>query len=185
MSTVTAKFTLEHYEHMVETGVFDGPFRMRVELINGEITEMSPIGYQQANAINLLHAWSITSADASKVIVASQNPIRMPLSGSEPEPDVVWVNKKNYQNHPEPADVLLLIEVADSSLDYDRGEKSALYAEAGIKDYWIVNLIDSQIEGYRDPAGKAYQTKAIFGRNDAGPNPLASPGVTLAPSHLF
>jgi Uma2 family endonuclease len=111
--------------------------------------------------------------------------VRIPVSDSEPEPDLFWAVQGDYfKRHPEPHEVLLLIEVAESSLPIDRGVKLGVYAEAGIADYWIVNLIDQQIEVYRKPVGREYQDKAIF-RGDASVSPLALPEATLQPSRLF
>jgi Uma2 family endonuclease len=118
--------------------------------------------------------------------VRVQNPIRIPHNDSEPEPDVVWTIDKDYSRlHPQPpGDVLLVIEVAESSLEFDRDEKVPVYAEAGISDYWIVNLIAEQVDVYRNPNGRDYQEKSTY-RGDAAIHPLALPAATLQPSRLF
>ena len=162
MSTI-AHFTLAHYEHMVEVGSFSGPFRKRVELLRGEIVEMSPIGTEHAETIDRLMEWSISVTTKQPVRIRIQNPIRIPANDSEPEPDVAWVTRKNYSDrHPEPQETLMIVEVADTSLAVDRGEKLSVYAEAEIADYWIVNLLDRQIEVYRNPSGKTYQSSTIY-----------------------
>jgi Uma2 family endonuclease len=125
--------------------------KKRVELIRGEIVQMTPINIAHANCATRITEWSFQSADLNRVMICGQNPIRIPANNSEPEPDVVWVNRQQYSRHPEPADILLLIEVADSSLEFDRTEKLAIYAEAGIAEYWIVNLSDEQIDGLSSP----------------------------------
>ena len=183
MSTV-AHFSLDHYEHMVEVGAFAGQFEKRVELIRGEIVQRTPINVAHANCVTILTEWSYQSADLNRMMIRVQNPIRIPANNSEPEPDVVWVNRKPYSRHPEPADTLLLIEVADSSLDFDRNEKLEVYAESGIVEYWIVNLIDEQIEVYRNPKGHAYQEQTVH-RGDAEIHPLVHPAATLRDSRLF
>ena len=183
MSTV-AHFSLKHYEHMVACGAFEGPFQKRVELIQGEIVEMSPINIAHANCVTLLAEWGHDIVPRDRIMVRSQNPIRIAMSDSDPDPDVVWVERKEYSEHPEPADVLLLGEVADTSLDFDRTIKREIYAEAGIADYWIVNLLDKVIEVHREPAGKTYRRKTIH-RADEPIRPLALPEATLIPSRLF
>jgi Uma2 family endonuclease len=117
--------------------------------------------------------------------VRVQNPVRIPHNESEPERDIAWVDQKDYSNrHPEPSEIRLIVEVADSSLDDDREYKLAVYAEAAIADYWIVNLVDAQIEVYRNPAGGNFQDKAIYS-GDAPISPLAQPKASIRPSELF
>jgi len=183
MSTV-AHFSLKHYEHMVEVGAFSGPFEKRLELLRGEIVEMTPIGIQHANIVTLLTDWSYDVTPHDKITIRAQNPIRISTSDSEPQPDIVWAKRAKYTQHPEPKDVLLLIEVADSSLEADRGDKLSVYAEASIADYWIVNLLEEQIEVHRDPSGRGYKSKSIHRGNDAI-SPLALPEACLTPSNLF
>ncbi|MCA9240290.1 MAG: Uma2 family endonuclease [Planctomycetales bacterium] len=185
MSTVPPTFTLEQYEHMVSCGAFDGAHRRRVELLHGEILEITPVGFAHANTVCRLVDWSYASVDLTQVAIRSQTPIRILVNQSEPEPDVVWVRNQPYTHHPNPSEVLLLIEVADTSLAFDRGEKLSAYAQAGIADYWIVNLKDSQVEVYRDPRGADYRSKSIYRPSKPGPNPLAAPAVTLSPNWLF
>jgi Uma2 family endonuclease len=184
MSTI-ARFSLEEYERMATLGAFDAVFPRRLELIRGEIIEMSPVGTMHADVIDRLMQWSITAVSQKPIRVRIQNPIRVPLDESEPQPDIVWAVEKNYsKRHPEPHELLLLIEVADSSLATDRADKLILYAEAGIADYWIVNLIDKQIEVYRQPSGKSYESTTVHRGNDAV-HPLARPEAALLPSRLF
>jgi Uma2 family endonuclease len=183
MSTV-AHFSLDHYEHMVDIGAFAGQFEKRVELIRGEIIQMTPINIAHANCVTLVTEWTFQVVPLDGIMIRTQNPIRLPINGSEPEPDVVWVNRKTYSQHPESSDILLIVEVADTSLDFDRGEKLQVYAEAGIIEYWIVNLMDEQIEVYRKPSGRIYQENSIC-RGDAAVHPLVLPAATLRPSRLF
>jgi Uma2 family endonuclease len=184
MSTI-ARFSLEHYEHMVESGAFAGPWQKRLELLRGEICMMSPIGVQHAQALISLTDWSYQHVDLSMIMIGVQTALRIPVNNSEPEPDLAWMVRKEYsQHHPEPADVLLVVEVADSSLQADRTDKLAIYAEAGIADYWIVNLIDRQIEVYRQPHGRSYQEKTVHGKSQAV-FPLALPAAEITPARLF
>ncbi|HMO87133.1 MAG TPA: Uma2 family endonuclease [Lacipirellulaceae bacterium] len=184
MSTV-AHFSLAHYEHMVEVGAFAGDFEKRVELLRGEICHMSPIGFLHSHVVTLLTDWSYEVVPRAQMAIRVQSPIRIPRSDSEPEPDLVWVKRRPAaSNHPEPSDVLLLIEVADSSLEVDRGAKQSIYAEAGIADYWIVNLLQQHVEVYRQPVGQAYQQQLVLTGQDAV-RPLALPTASVEPIQLF
>jgi Uma2 family endonuclease len=119
------------------------------------------------------------------VIVRIQSPTRIPKLESALEPDVLWLVNENYStSHPEPEDVLLLIEVAESSLTYDTGEKARLYAEAGIADYWVVDLAEDGVEVFRDPQPSGYRSRRTH-RGDEEIRPLAFPDAALKPSALF
>ena len=180
-----ATFTVEHWEHMVQVGAFDPPFDVPVELIQGELVMMSPIGEPHSQAIIALNEWSYEVVDRKRFMIRVQMPIRIPATQSEPEPDLVWVRRPpSREKPPEPDRVALLIEVAESSLAYDRTVKLPNYAIAGIHDFWIVNLIDEQIEVYRKPIGGTYQEQSVY-RGDTGVHPLTLPTATLQPSLLF
>ena len=126
MSTL-AHFTLAQYELMVEAGAFDGKYHQRVEFIRGEIREMTPFGPKHAWAVDWLNAWSFENTSRQEVIIRIQSSARIPNLERAPEPDVLWLAKRDYSSrHPEPADILLLIEVAYSSVAYDIGEKARL-----------------------------------------------------------
>jgi Uma2 family endonuclease len=154
-------------------------------LIRKEIVMMSPIGPAHHHCLILLTDWSYDVVPRDKIAISVQGPIRIPASDSEPEPDLVWAARRDYsKRHPEPHEVLLLVEVADTSLEVDRGLKLSVYAEAGIPDYWIVNLIDQQIEVYRKPVGHTYDDQSIY-RGDAVIHPLALSAASLQPSQLF
>lgn len=102
-----------------------------------------------------------------------------------PEPDIAWVRPRRYsRGRPQTADVFLIIEVADSSLSYDRGDKAAIYAQAGIADYWIVNLRDRVVEVHRDPEPGGYRTIAVYRDHDEV-RPFAFSKVVLRPSTLW
>ena len=124
-------------------------------------------------------------ARGKRIRVRIQNAIRLPHAESSPEPDVSWVVKRNYwQGKPGPKDILLIIEVADSSLEEDTGEKAVLYAGAGIPDYWVVNLRNRTIEVRHDPRPDGYQSVAVFSGNDEL-QPLACPEAVLVPATLW
>ena len=184
MSSV-AHFSLAQYELMAEAGVFDGNLRQRVELIRGEIREMTPIGIGHAAVVDRLSRWSIENLPAERAWVRIQGTLTVPALESAPEPDVLWLVPKDYsQGHPGPEDVLLLIEVAESSLAEDTGEKAQLYAEAAIADYWVVNLLEDCVEIFRNPGPSGYQTHETR-RGDEESRPLVFPDLVLKPSALF
>lgn len=134
MSTV-ARLSVEEYDRIIATGVFDHPVRRRVELVRGEIRDMNPIGPLHEDAVDLLAEWSFDSVPRMKVRVRVQNSIGLPELDTVPEPDLAWVRRRAYsRGRPTPRDVLLVIEVADTSLAYDTGEKADLYAAASIGD---------------------------------------------------
>jgi Uma2 family endonuclease len=183
MSTV-AHISVEQYEIMIEHGVFDGKHRQRVELIRGEIRQMNPIGIEHENAVDFFTEWSILALPRKAVRVRIQETVLLPNSDSAPQPDIVWARRKRYTRHPLPEDIFLVIEVADSSLAGDRGEKANLYAEANIADYWIVNLNDECIEVLRNPLEGEYRDKRVC-RGDDEIAPLSFPDVKFKPSLLL
>ncbi len=184
MSTL-AKFSVVQYDRMIASGAFAGKNHRRIELIHGELREMNPIGEPHATAVDQLAEWSFDQAPRDTVRVRVQNPVAFIELDSEPEPDLVWAVRRHYgQNHPEGKDVLLLIEVAESSLEYDRKEKAELYAAAGVQDYWIVNLVERVIEVRRAERDGAYQEVKSYGAGKSV-RPLAAPQVELSVDWLF
>ena len=163
------RFTVADYLRMVEAELFvEGD---RVELIEGEFVEMSPIYITHISTLNRL-VWLLSNALGKQVILSVQNPVQL-SEDNLPQPDVAvfQFQEKFYSEQPaEPEDILLIIEVADTSLRYDRRVKSALYGSAGIADYWIVNLPGRQIEVYREPRPDGYRTVTTY-----------APGETLSP----
>ncbi|MCT7983771.1 Uma2 family endonuclease [Laspinema sp. A4] len=158
MTLTTAKrFTIEEYHRLIELGFFaEGD---RTELIQGEAIQMVPKGKPHAVCCMNLNEQLILRVSGQGKI-RCQDPITLP-NHSEPEPDFTLVQNRedNYlSHHPMPDDILLVIEIADSSLDYDRQVKLPLYAEAGISDYWIVNLLEKQLEIYTTPYQKSTGT---------------------------
>lgn len=144
------RFTVEEYHRMIEAGILSE--NDRVELLDGWILEMSPIGPPRRTCVSVLQAVLQTIVPAGWSVLA-QGPIT--LATGEPEPDLTVVHgglRDYLDRHPGPSDIALVVEVADTSLEYDRREKRAQYALAGIPEYWIVNLIDRQLEIYRDLA---------------------------------
>jgi len=177
--------TIAQYDRMIAGGVFDARQRQRLELIRGEIRQMNPIGPMHEEVVDRLTEWSMENVSRNEVRVRVQNSIGLPALESAPEPDLAWVARRNYsRGRPKAKDVLLVIEVAESSLDYDCGEKAALYAEAGIRDYWVVNLVERVVEVRRDPAEGGYRTITRHSGDDEI-RPLAMPEVVFRPSMLW
>jgi len=184
MSTL-AHISLTQYEVMVEAGAFRGKERQRIELIRGEIRQMNPIGTRHADIVDLLDEWSHELAPKDKVRVRCQAPLRIPTLDSSPEPDLMWLARQDYfRKHPEPADVFLLIEVAEDSLRYDVGEKARLYAEAGIQDYWVVDIARQAIHIHRQPKLGGYASVAIVEEQESV-QVLHFPQASLSPVRLF
>lgn len=183
MSIVTT-WTLQQYERMVETGVFSDPRYRRLELIRGEICEMTPIGDDHAFTVDMLTEWSVENRPKSEAIIRIQSPIRIPALESAPEPDVVWYRRDAAGSHPNPSDVLLVIEVADTSASRDRGEKADLYAEAGIGDYWVVDCSEKSVEVFREPTPTGYEQSNVY-RGDEEIRLLAYPEIAFRPAIIF
>jgi len=158
-------FTVDDYMQMLEAGILTEDDR--VELIEGEILKMSPIGDPHAACVKKGNAL-FHRLVGHQAIVSVQDPIRLD-NYSEPQPDLALLkSRKNYyaQARPTPADVLLIVEVADSSIDYDRRIKIPLYARALIPVVWLVDLNADAIEVYWQPANGAYQALQTAGRGD-------------------
>ena len=146
---------------MAETGVLRSD--ARVELLDGRIIDMSPIGSSHAGMVKRLIR-IFTKLANGRWAVSAQDPLRLD-DHSEPQPDfmVLKPSADDYtRRHPGPEDVLLLVEVADASLDYDREEKLPAYGRAGISEAWIINLRDQTIEIYREPHFTGYGSKAVL-----------------------
>ncbi|MCS7207332.1 MAG: Uma2 family endonuclease [Dehalococcoidia bacterium] len=179
MTTVGARrlFTVEEYHRMAETGILGEDDR--VELLEGEIRTMAPIGIRHASTV--LRLIRILSEKVGPhAFVNAQNPVRLgPYS--EPQPDItLLVPRPDYyaSAHPGPQDVLLLIEVADTSADYERQVKVPLYARAGVREVWLVDLAAGCVEVYREPAGQGYGRVERVGRGERL-TPLALPGLEV------
>jgi Uma2 family endonuclease len=155
-------FTVEEFERMGEAGIF--PPDARLELIEGEIVELSPIGSPHAACVTYLT--HILNELEREFQVRVQNPVWL-SDFSEPQPDLALVHWRDdfYRGaHPSPADVLLVVEVADTTVITDRSIKLPLYARAGIREAWLVNIPDGRIEIFSDPSGDTYQRAELFER---------------------
>ncbi len=149
------RHTVADYYRMAETGIL--PRDARVELIEGTIFDRAPIGISHASVVDRL-GHLLTQATAGKAIVRVQNPVRL-NTFSEPQPDLAllrWREDFYSGAHPGPEDILLIVEVADTSLRYDRTRKLPLYARAGIGEVWLIDLAGKCIERHLEPGADGY-----------------------------
>ncbi|MEQ1531062.1 MAG: Uma2 family endonuclease [Methylococcales bacterium] len=152
---------LDEWRRLGEANIF--PPNARIELIDGEILDMAPIGPNHAGHLNRITNL-LSVLITGKAIVSVQNPLQLG-DLSEPEPDFVLLKPKSdfySSRHPVAGDVLLLIEIADSSLAFDQNQKLRLYALHGIPEYWLLNLNDSTLEVYRQANGEVYAEKTTL-----------------------
>jgi Uma2 family endonuclease len=155
------RFTVEEYHRMGEAGVLGE--NERLELIEGEIVEMAPIGDRHVESVMQLTRL-LAPLLGEQVLIGIQNPLRLGESG-EPQPDlVVLKDRGGRKGVPGPEDVLLLIEVSDTTVAYDREVKLPLYARAGIAESWLVDLPGEAIERHNDPSGNGYRRTERVGR---------------------
>lgn len=183
----TYRWTVDEYHQLVDRGMFDDK---HVELIDGAILERSVPNSPHVVGM-CLGLEALRSAFGHGFLVRPQSPLTLG-SASEPEPDLAVVQggiRDYITGHPTTA--LLVVEVSDSSLAYDRKEKASLYAQASIADYWIVNVVNGQLEVYRGPApdasqafGFGYSSQTILHRGDVIA-PLAAPTATVAVADML
>ena len=155
------------YERLVSLGALDDP---RIELIDGYLVRK--MGKKPS------HVWSVDATEMglhsllpAGWLIRRESPVRVP-EFDEPEPDLAVVKgtREDYKTrHPDPGDIGLLVDVAESSLDRDRGKKLQAYARSGVPVYWIVNLIDERIEVHTDPAIAGYRTRQDYPRGTGAP----------------
>jgi Uma2 family endonuclease len=176
-------FTREEYHRMAEVGILKPTDR--VELIRGEIVEMSPIGRRHVAFVNNLTQLLVTRL-AGRAIVSVQNPVVL-TDDTEPQPDLAVIRRRSIpykEAEITSEDVLLLIEVAESSLPYDRSTKLRVYAEAGVPEYWVVDVAAESVEVHRAPAAGQYRdVSGVVGA--ASLSLLAFPDVALALPEIF
>ena len=162
-------FTADEYHALAEAGILTEDDR--VELIDGQIIAMSPIGSYHAavvNRVTRLFTARLYHYDPPSAIVSVQNPVRL-NDYREPEPDVMLLRPRSdfYADKlPGPPDVLLLVEVADTTLDFDREVKLPRYAAAGIPEVWIVALDEDQVDVYRRPGPHGYAERVVLERGE-------------------
>jgi Uma2 family endonuclease len=167
MQTETSRkrFTVDDYYRMADAGIL-APGE-RVELIDGEIIQMSPIGTRHLGCVNATNA-VFFDAFKERAVVSGQNPVQL-SDFTEPQPDIVLLKpRKDFYRgkHPEAADALLVVEVSDTTLGYDRDLKLTYYAAAGIPEVWIEDLNSDRILVFRNPAEGVYQVRLALSRGE-------------------
>jgi Uma2 family endonuclease len=171
------RFTVDDYHKMVDAGILTEDHR--VELLDGEIIEITPISPRHVACVIRLGDM-LTRRGGDPVLVSTQNPVIL-SDLSLPEPDVVVIRRPDDVSGawmPRHTDTLLVVEVAETSLHRDRTKKLPLYAQAGIPEVWIVNLPAERIEVYRDPTESGYATSTIVG-HDGTLSPHKVPEISL------
>jgi Uma2 family endonuclease len=168
------RFTVNDYHRMGEAGILSS--RDRVELIDGEIVTMMAIGPRHGASVDRANR-ALTTTVGTSAIVRVQGSVRLDLF-NEPEPDIVLLRPRAdfYASaHPGPADILLIIEVAESSIDYDRDVKTRVYAMAGVPEYWLVDLNEDVVRVHSEPSNGIYRSAASYQRGQS-----IAPGLLAA-----
>jgi len=177
------KLTADEFEKLGDAGILGED--SRVELVEGELIEMAPIGSRHAAAVNTLSMF-FARAVADAAIVSTQNPLRL-SQHSQRYPDLMLLQPRPDQYRaalPRPEDVLLLIEVADTTLEYDRESKLPLYAQHGIREVWLFDLDGKRLEIYREPSDAGYRRKLERRGTDTA-SPLALRAIVFSLPDLF
>lgn len=177
-------FTVADYHLMGQAGLFGED--ERVELLAGEVVEMSPISSRHAGTVRRMLHLLARSVDEAQAIISVQNPIRLD-DDSEPQPDLALLRPcaDFYSDaHPTPADVLLLIEIAETSVRTDRHLKARLYAKAAIPELWVVSLNDKDLTIHRQPTAEGYDSVQTLRAGEPFA-PLAFPDVTLTVDEII
>ncbi len=177
------RYSVDDYEEMIRLGMLTE--NDRVELIRGEIVPKMAIGPKHSICVKRFNKILVPRV-GELAVVGIQDPVR--LFDSEPEPDIFLARppvERYASGHPQPPDIFLIIEVADSSLADDRNIMLPLYAEAGITEYWIVNLVDDCLEIYRGPRPDGtYQEERLLRRGEST-DIAALPGVVVAVDEIL
>ncbi|MDQ7063607.1 MAG: Uma2 family endonuclease [candidate division KSB1 bacterium] len=161
----TRKFTVDEYHTMIQTGILQEDDR--VELLAGEIVEMSPIGKLHAAVVNKL-ADSFIARLRGRAGISVQNPVQL-SPYSEPQPDLTLLKFRDdfyVNNLPQPKDIILVIEIGEASIDHDKTSKLPLYAQAGIPEVWLIDLRNEIVEQYWEPLGNQYKRFKKFAIGD-------------------
>ena len=192
-SSPTIRFTIGQYDQMIAAGVLTQPAwssgpggdAPRIELVEGEIVMMSPIGPQHEEIVDRLNAWSSQVVALAVARVRIQNSLAISGRQSVPQPDVAWVRPQDYASRrPDAADSLLVIEVAETSLRYDLDEKAVIYAAGGVPEYWVVDAAGETVHVLRSPGPQGYAEHLVATRGERI-SPVAFPDATLSVDSLF
>lgn len=179
------RITCDEFDAMIARGEFAVDDPRRYELIEGQIVEMPPPNPPHEFAVDRINKWSGRFLPYEGVVVRIQGTIGLPEVDNVLLPDVTWLlDRDDSARRPVPSDILLVIEISDSSLSYDRNTKARLYAAAGLADYWIVNIPGKCFEVLRDPGPAGYATKLVFYPGEAI-RPLAFPDLAFPVSLIF
>lgn len=180
---VKRRFTADDYQRMGQAGILSEDDR--VELIDGEVVAMTPIGPRHNAAVNRANRAMMTAV-GDRAIVQVQGSVRLGLY-HEPQPDLVLLRPQAdyYASRlPGPADILLVVEIAESSIDYDREVKARLYAESGVREYWLVDLNDNLVFAHSTPESGAYRGLQRYHRGQSLA-PHALPDCVMAVETLL
>jgi Uma2 family endonuclease len=181
---VTYRFTVQDYHRMAEAGIFREDDRL--ELLEGDVVEMPPIGPGHAGAVKRLMNSFLPLQGERKAIISVQDPIRL-SAHSEPQPDLALLKPRPdfyAWEHPSPEDVFLVVEVMDSLVSYDREVKVPLYARFGIQETWLVDVEQGLIEVYREPNPEGYRQVRTLRRGEHL-SPQAFPELILTVDELL
>lgn len=176
------RFSVDDYYKMISMGMIED--HERSEIIDGEIVPKMTIGDRHAWVVDML-ARIFIKALPDTIRVCVQNPLRL-SDYDEPEPDIVLADLTRYdgKRHPQPEETMLVVEVSDKTLRYDRDTKLPMYANAGIREVWIVNLCDNVIEIHHSPVVGIYQNVGVFGSGDVTVSTIL-PDLDLAASDIL
>lgn len=183
LSVRTRPIVVDEYYRMAEAGIFRAD--ERVELLNGRILEMPPIGPRHAYAVTVLYA-TLQTMTGGRAVIFCQSALRLDRL-SEPQPDFAVVRgpvDRYIDAHPTPASTLLVIEVSESTLPHDCGEKLHAYARAEVPEYWIVDLVHERIDVYTSPKGDRYRRHRAVQRGETAA-PRALPDVVIAVNEIL
>ena len=183
LQLVRHQFAVKQFHQMAESGILSE--NDRLELIRGEMIDMSPIGRRHAGCVNRLVNLLIQLL-GKQIVLAPQNPVELDET-SEPQPDIALLKPRPdfYRNsHPQPEDIFLLIEVADTTVKYDREVKIPLYAEVNIPEVWLLDVNQEVVEVYRNPLQGVYQDVQKLVKNQIL-STLAFPDVHINVSEVF